>query len=173
MKVNNKKYYPAAKDPLRWQKYVVDRSVRNENGCWIWQRRVCRNSGYGLGSIERLPVIAHRISYFAHKGIPSSGKIILHNCHVKTCVNPNHLREGTIRENILDAIAVGAAKQIPLSKSIHRGEAHGRAKLTEAQVLEIRRLKQMGLYAREIAKLVGATRITVSNITTRRTWKHI
>jgi hypothetical protein len=55
----------------------------------------------------------------------------------------------------------------------NRGERHGRAKLTEPQVREIRQSWAAGVSQPQIASRYGVDRSTVSLIVTRRTWKHI
>ena len=55
-----------------------------------------------------------------------------------------------------------------------RGEAHGSARLTEADVRAIRELYAAGgITQREIAKRFGIHQIHVSQIVTRKNWKHV
>ncbi len=44
----------------------------------------------------------HRASYIAFVGEIPTGKIILHKCDTKSCVNPQHLSVGTHSDNALD-----------------------------------------------------------------------
>lgn len=53
------------------------------------------------------------------------------------------------------------------------GEAHLRAKLTEADVLEIRAGYRHGLGYIGLAKEYGVGKTTIEAIITRRTWKHL
>jgi hypothetical protein len=54
------------------------------------------------------------------------------------------------------------------------GEAHGRAKLTEDLVLEIRSLFATGLYSlRKLAAEYKVDRGTITQVVIRRTWTHI
>ena len=56
----------------------------------------------------------------------------------------------------------------------HLGEKHWSTKLTENDVLEIRRLYSTGNYTQDkIGLMYGIARSTVSGITERRRWKHI
>jgi hypothetical protein len=78
--------------------------------CWQWTGCTC--GGYGhfgcLGKIK----LAHRISWeiYHQKEIPE-GKpgeyIIMHTCDNRACVNPDHLRLGSQKDNILDAKSKG------------------------------------------------------------------
>jgi hypothetical protein len=52
-----------------------------------------------------------------------------------------------------------------------KGEGHGRAKLTEKQVLEIRQLKNKFSY-REIGEMFGVTRYTIYLIYKNQNWKN-
>lgn len=53
------------------------------------------------------------------------------------------------------------------------GERHGRAKLTSESVLEIRRLKFIGMPRSEIAQTIGTTESAVKDVLSGRTWSHI
>jgi hypothetical protein len=55
-----------------------------------------------------------------------------------------------------------------------RGEEHGRAVLTEADVLLVRKLAKAGsLDADDLAARFGVQRAAISKIIKRRTWRHI
>jgi hypothetical protein len=54
---------------------------------------------------------------------------VLHSCDTPLCVNPEHLFLGTTDDNMKDMIAKGRSPA---------GERSGRAKLTAAQVSDIR-----------------------------------
>jgi len=85
---------------------------------------------------------------------------VAHNCGVRACCNPKHLRWATRSENHADKLRHGTAQ---------RGEQHPRVKLTEKQVREIRSLA--GQLPRErIAERYGVTAGTISNIINKYTW---
>ncbi len=72
-----------------------------ESGCWIWTDSI-GPEGYGSMSIKlpkQRPYRAHRVSYVIHKGVIAQDKVIDHVCRVRACVNPDHLRMVTQREN--------------------------------------------------------------------------
>jgi len=67
-------------------------------GCWLWRGRV-NLGGYGrlrfLGSWQ----LVHRIVWWLLVKPPIEGMHLDHLCRVRKCVNPDHLREVTPREN--------------------------------------------------------------------------
>lgn len=138
---------------------VVNR-VLVEGGCWLWQERL-DSRGYGMFPRH---LRAHRVSYTAFKGPIPAGLHVLHSCDNPRCVNPDHLSVGTPADNMRDKMLRGRAR------GAHPGEAHAMAKLTEAQVLEIR---ADGRIHRLIAADYGVGRRTIGDIKRRRCWVHI
>lgn len=94
---------------------------------------------------------------------------VLHRCDNPPCCNPAHLFLGTHADNVRDKVNKGRQ-----SRHSSPGEAAGLAKLTNEQVLEMRRL-----YAEEhirqvdLAARFGVGQSAVSAILRRRTWSHI
>lgn len=64
------------------------------------------------------------------------------------------------------------ARRVGRRRSL-RGEAHPMARLTEAEVLSIRRLHRDGVSQRELAASFGVSKACVSQITRRFRWTHI
>jgi hypothetical protein len=123
-----------------------------ENGCWNWTASV-RKDGYGQFQLHGAPKSAHRVAwFFKHGRWPND--LLLHSCDNPRCVNPSHLREGTHQDNMRDRSARGRCAR-------NGGEACGRAKLTAAQVSDIR--KAAGTQ-RAIAAAYGVTQSLVSQI---------
>jgi len=80
------------------------------DGCWIWPGSRDKN-GYGLFWINRDKYDrAHRVAYRLTFGSIPAGFYVLHSCDNPPCVRPDHLRAGTQRENIRQAIAAGRHK---------------------------------------------------------------
>jgi hypothetical protein len=82
----------------------IEKDTENWNGCWNWMGRKQTN-GYGqlaLASGGGL-LLAHRISYMHYVGEIPRGKVIDHLCSNPACVNPNHLKLCTQRENVARA----------------------------------------------------------------------
>lgn len=80
--------------------------------CWEWQGTL--RSGYGRLKISGKHISCHRLSWQIHNGAIPPGMHVLHNCFNKQCVNPNHLRLGSHKENLNDWDFTG--DRHPLSK---------------------------------------------------------
>ena len=57
--------------------------------------------------------------------------------------------------------------------SVHRGEAHPAAKLTESDVISIRARCAAGESLRHVASAYGVSRTNIRMIIQRRTWSHV
>lgn len=72
-------------------------------GCWLWTASK-DGKGYGQFAITRngksLNRRAHRISFEQHRGPIPDGMELHHNCEVKHCVNPAHLKVVTHAQNM-------------------------------------------------------------------------
>jgi len=127
--------------------------------CLLWP--FCRSEGYGRTSDG----LANRIMCeLAHGPAPALKPLTAHSCgrgH-DGCVNPRHLRWATYAENEADK---------KLHGTDNTGERNGQAKLTTAQVAEIRQLVGK-LVGYEIAKRFGVSQATVSEIKHNKMWKH-
>ena len=115
------------------------------SGCWEWM--TVSANGYGRFSLFGKGDWAHRASWFIHNGELPAG-FICHRCDNPKCVNPEHLFEGTARDNTHDALRKGRKLGAPIKHDPAR----------------IRSLLDKGLPQRTIAKLVGASQATVSEI---------
>ncbi|RJU01990.1 HNH endonuclease [Arthrobacter frigidicola] len=77
--------------------------VDKAGGCWTWTASKT-STGYGVVGLWRdgrtIMVKAHRMSYFLANGADPAGMDIDHTCHNTLCVNPEHLREATHKQNM-------------------------------------------------------------------------
>jgi hypothetical protein len=108
------------------------------------------NKGYGRLSVggkgNRVRYMAHRLSLELH-GVKVEGHV-LHSCDNPCCVNPEHLRDGTAKQNIGDA------------RDKYRnnyGDRNGAARFTNEQVRCIRALADLGYTNRCLADMFGAS----------------
>lgn len=135
-------------------------------GCWWWTGGTTRG-GYGafwLGPTRGL-TRANRASFEIFKGPLREGMNALHTCDQTACVNPAHLFEGTQADNMRDM----AEKHRHPGPGL-AGERSPTAKLTESDVLEIRRAAG-GVVA--IAEQFGVSKSLVSAIRLRAAWRHV
>ncbi len=117
--------------------------------------------GYGKRKFRGKNWLAHRAAYTEAYGEIPEGMLVCHHCDNPPCVNPEHLFLGTPADNSSDMTAKGRQA---------RGEASGKAKLTEDQVRAIRADTRM---RREIAADYGVDSTVVSRIRLRHTWRHV
>lgn len=138
-------------------------SVDKSGDCWLWT--AARNkAGYGLFSVRRKNTLAHRFSHQLAYGPIPDGMKICHHCDTPSCVRPSHLFCGTDADNVADKVAKGRCPQ---------GESHTSAKLTEADVRQIRYDSANGATSVSLAKRHKVLRQTISKIVRRRSWKHV
>lgn len=147
-----------------WPRIRID-----ENGCWLWQAGKDKD-GYGRlqwrrrdGKTERR---AHRIAWILSFGEIPEGMMILHKCDVPGCCNPIHLRLGNALDNSNDMIQKGRSMG-------PRGELSGHSKLTDADVIEIRRLHKTGITQRAIALQFPVGYKAVNKIVHGQRWTHV
>ena len=81
-------------------------SVRDPaTGCWLWSGDKDR-LGYGRVYSRGKKYGAHRVALLIANG-EAPKLCVLHACDVPSCVNPAHLREGTMAENNAESVAKG------------------------------------------------------------------
>lgn len=131
--------------------------------CWLFRGTLWPH-GYGQMKYRRKKYFAHRVSYEIHYGPLARDQRVLHKCDVPQCCNPNHLFAGTQADNVADMIQKGRNRV---------GEAHPNAKTSAAEVIKMRELASSGMTVSEISKLLGTKRTQVSDIVSRRRWKHL
>lgn len=77
--------------------------VVKTDGCWVWAGNT-NTGGYGnlMIAAMRRPVMAHRLAYTITRGEIPAGMCVLHSCDNPPCVDPDHLRIGTQKDNMAD-----------------------------------------------------------------------
>jgi hypothetical protein len=138
--------------------------TKKTDGCWLWIGYRDPN-GYGRLHLKGTPQLAHRLAYAVRYGSIPDDRQACHKCDNPQCVNPEHIFLGSQADNNHDKIRKGRARQ-----GHALGEEHGIAKLTEAQVREIR---SNGKSDPENGRLFGVSSATVFAIRHRKTWRHI
>lgn len=80
--------------------------VNKTDRCWIWIGGKT-SKGYGMFFSNKKFVYAHRFSYELHKCCIASGRMVCHACDNPSCVNPEHLFDGTGSDNQRDSVNKG------------------------------------------------------------------
>lgn len=129
--------------------------------CLIWPYRL-NDRGYGLAVINGDQKTASRWMCILAHGTPVNTKLhSAHNCGNPACVNPNHLRWATPRENSLDRFIHGTD---------NRGERNPKTTITDQDVLFIRSAPPN---LDVLCEKFGLKKHTISKIRRSKTWKHI
>lgn len=77
------------------------------SGCWLWSGSQDKD-GYGRCSFKgNRGWRSHRLFYLIFKGPLVKGQMIIHKCDTPSCVNPDHLRQGTAHDNMEDMASKG------------------------------------------------------------------
>ena len=145
---------------------VMDRFLPNvdrSGACWLWtgKRDV---DGYGVFYFDGGDYRAHRVAYeFAFDQAPGS-KCVCHRCDNPSCVRPDHLFLGTSEENTADRNAKGRQA---------RGRSVPQSKLSDTQVIEIRRALSTGAKQVAIARAYGVSQALISSIKCGIAWRHV
>lgn len=139
-----------------WSK--VDKSGK----CWLWTGAV-DGDGYGSVNLAKRRLTAHRVALELDGRLLAPGEVIRHSCNRPRCVNPAHLSIGSHADNRADCANSGRHA---------KGEQHGKAKLTEAQVREIRVLwRTVGVA--ELARRFGVSQRAVRFAAEGKNWRHL
>jgi len=124
----------------------------NDNGCRRWLGRFDRR-GYGFFHASGKARKAHRVAWaLAHPG-EEMPQVVMRTCDNRWCVATEHLVGGTQGDNLRDAAAKGRMF-VPRGKKL----------ISDADVVEIRRMRREGATLDEIATRFGCSWAHVSNI---------
>lgn len=150
--------------PLKFLKLAL--KYTDKDSCLIWPYGKGRD-GYGQivrkGKTQRVS----RLICMKIKGKPTPGSPdVLHSCGNGHggCINHHHLYWGSPKQNAIDRIAHGTNA---------KGEQIANSKLTQLDVIKIKRLQRNGRTDADIARTFNVTRQTIWQIRIGKTWKHV
>lgn len=158
-----------------WAK--VDRCGDDE--CWEWQGYLKLEKPYGRFRVFGKMHQAHRVAWHLAYGAIPDDLFVCHHCDNHACVNPAHLWLGTVQDNANDMVRKGRSavgkkhRNSTHPESIPRGEQVPRSKLTERQIVEIRRMVADGISQTSTAYQFGVLPAAISKIVNRQNWGHI
>lgn len=131
-----------------------------ENGCFNCISHHHNTDGYHQFTRNGKEVLIHRYIYEQCFGEIPNGKVIMHTCDNRDCINPEHLVMGTQQANVMDMFHKGRGVRT-------KGEAHHWTVLTEDQVLEI---YHSSVSAKDMAIKYGVHISTVNYIRSGKNW---
>ncbi len=144
-----------------WEK--VD--IRSNEECWNWTAGK-QSKGYGsFGIGNGKTALAHRVAYELTYGEIPEGLCVRHINHNKLCMNPSHLRLGTIADNNRDMVEAGRQA---------KGMKNGRSKLIDEYIVLMRsdfQAKEKTI--KELAEEYDIHYNTARNAIQGKTWKDL
>lgn len=154
-----------------WKRHLMYRVAKQENGCWLWTgAKSAGRGGAFYGSVAyrgRAGTKPHRLMFaltFPEVNITSLQ--INHKCDNSLCINPDHLYAGTHADNMRDKKLRGRSHKMP-------GEANPKAKLTNADIRQVRIERARGRTCMDIAADYGMHYSTIAKILNGKLWGHV
>jgi hypothetical protein len=165
--------------------------------CWLWTKST--RNGYGqisVGALGESKVGTHIVAWTLAGGVaPGDDDVIGHTCDVRACVRNDGLGTYTVDGveyerrghlfltvalgNMRDMVAKGRQYLTRQPATYHPthgrvGETHWKVKLTDADVLEIRRTYAAGeADQKTLASMCGVSQAQISAIVRHESWKHL
>lgn len=124
----------------------IDQHTQRTETCWLWTACLDGN-GYGLLNRDvqgrHTTLRTHRYSFIRANGPIPDGMVVDHVCHVKACLNPEHLRLATSKQNAENRVGAQANNT---SSGVRGVYWHKQAKKWRAMVRHNQKLISVGLF---------------------------
>lgn len=162
--------------------------VLRTDGCWLWQGTIL-SKGYGQFCIGGARIGTHRFAYETAYGPLQPGQMVCHSCDAnyppgdttyRACCRPDHLFASDHDGNMADMVGKGRSSHGDRHPSRRRpdlrprGEQAGTAKLTAAQVTEMRATyARGGITQRALAAQHGVSQATIAQLLRRKRWASV
>jgi len=144
------------------------KTMQCESGCIEWTGAF-DPSGYGKIKIATKSMSTHVAAWRIKNGgiaVPV-GRVIMHSCDNRKCVNPLHLSCGTQSENMKDC-------STRCRMNTAKGTSNSSSVLTEDIVRQMRTLWDSGSHSqRQIARMFNFGYPVVRAAIERRSWRHV
>ncbi len=144
--------------------YFWNKAVKGDDGCWRW-RGIDKKGRYGKILVGETKYQTHRLSWILTHNVEPT-LLILHHCDHPSCINPEHLYEGTDADNSRDKVM--RDRMNPL-----KGEQHPKSKLTDAKVRDIKQELKQGIPWNVLSEKYGVVKGSIGHIAAGRSWKHV
>lgn len=152
-----------------------------DSPCWSWVAAKTRG-GYGHFGVARKLFLAHRVAWTIANGPIPAGLLVCHRCDNPSCVNHSHLFLGTNLDNCQDKESKGRGNPArgdangshTKPERRPRGEVHGKSKLNDAKVIQIRAdYAAGGVTVRRLGLQFGVHYSAIGRIIRREMWQHV
>lgn len=170
-------YFADPEIVARFETYV---SPEPNTGCWLWLGALDKD-GYGKFSItnalrrrrrggkqHQVHMRAARFALAIRLGRwPHADLVVGHRCGMPACVNPDHLVEEPRRAMFARRKPARGYDWVPPDRR-PRGESHGNAVLSNADVRDIRARRKAGERPSDLAREYGVVLNTISAVASGR-----
>jgi len=162
---------PVVDDINKGRRHMMPKPIKyiiSDNDCWVCVSHAHDKQGYPKKYYNGITTSISRIILQLEDPQPKDHKFqALHSCDNPTCINPAHLRWGTVQDNINDMIERGRQPN-------RQGENCGGSKLTEEEVRAIRAMYATGNHSYvKIAEIFNSSESNIGSIVTRVSWAHV
>ncbi len=136
--------------------------IDEDTGCHVEISHRIGTNGYPKIKHHRDIREMHRLVSKIVVDRPVQGKVVRHLCDNKFCINPDHLRTGSQKDNMEDMVRNG--------KSCY-GERHPKSKLKIYQVCAI--IKNNKISAGVLSSLMGVSKSAIDGIRQKKNWLNV